>query len=442
MRAFRHKTLFSISMVVLLAGIAACGESPSATNSDDTAKSSETIELVYWNFDSHLQDNAELFNKTHPGIHVTSVRKSSSDNSYYPALQTAIKAGNAPDIALVEYQLMPTLLAVKGLVDISQYGANDVKSQFPAWTWAQVSQGSGVYGIPQDVGPMALYYRPDIFKAAGIDHPPATWEEYADDAAKIHAANPNNYISTFNPDNPGWVTALIWQGGGQWFSTNGTNWTVNINDANSKKVINFWNNLISKGLVKTIPDFSTDWNNDLKNGAISSWVSAVWGQGVLSSNAPDTKGKWAVASLPQWSTSSSVSAAWGGSATSVTTSSKHPKEAAEFAKWLNTNRESVALEVTGYGIYPAASFGADLPEVNKANDFFGGQKTSEIFAAASKNIDTKWTWGPTMVNLMKSQSQLMTDAVSKKTSLSDALDALQKSVIQDMKSNQISVSGS
>ena len=48
---------------------------------------------------------------------------------------------------------------------------------------------------------MALYYREDIFKKYNLPVP-TTWAQYADDAAKLHAADPKVYITDFTPRNP------------------------------------------------------------------------------------------------------------------------------------------------------------------------------------------------------------------------------------------------
>ncbi len=37
--------------------------------------------------------------------------------------------------------------------------------------WGQVKVNNGLWGIPQDTGPMGLLYRDDLFSAAGIKAP-------------------------------------------------------------------------------------------------------------------------------------------------------------------------------------------------------------------------------------------------------------------------------
>ena len=141
----------------------------------------------------------------------------------YAKMFSALQAGNAPDLGQVEYATLPNFEHVGGLVDLSKYGAGSVQSDFVPWTWSQVTQGSAVYAIPQDTGPMGLFYRADLFKKYGLPVP-TTWAQYLSDAKKLHAANPNAYIAAFPASDAQWFAGLAWQAGAKWFSTSGDTW--------------------------------------------------------------------------------------------------------------------------------------------------------------------------------------------------------------------------
>src|SRR5262249_17856642 len=159
-----------------------------------------------------------------------------------------------PDMAQVEFQVIPQFEASGGLADLSKYGALSLKNDFVAWAWAQVTQGSSVYAIPQDSGPEAMFYRWDVFKKLGIT-PPKSWTHFAPAAAKVNAADKTMYIHNFDPTDGGWIEAMIWQAGGNMFTQAGNTWTVKIDNPGSEKAINFWGDLITKGLVKVQPDW-------------------------------------------------------------------------------------------------------------------------------------------------------------------------------------------
>lgn len=400
------------------------------------------VNLTFWSWVPNLNTSVDLFNKTHPTIHVTWDKVVAGGLGSYAKMFTAIKANNAPDLGQVEYQFLPTFISTGGLVDLAKYGATSIKDRFVPWTWGQVAFGNSVYAIPQDTGPMGMFYRADLFKKYHIAVP-TTWAQYAAAAAKLHAANKNYYITDFPPKDPGWFIGLIWQAGGRWFRINGQSWKVAMNDAASKQVARYWQTLLDKKLVKTDPDFTDAWNADLASGGAATWITAVWGANTIPPGAPKTAGDWRAAPMPQWSAGKYVAGNWGGSTTVVFKSSKHPKEATEFAMWLNSNLNSMKLTmdpVKGAALYPALTAALDSPVVNQPSAFYGHQVIDKVFHDASNHVDVNFQWGPTMDQVFTDLGDQFSNAINGKTTLVKALDSLQASTVAAMKKQGFSVS--
>ena len=423
----RRILALALPLILALAALAGCGGGGSSTG---------VVNLTFWSFNDPIQKQVDLFNQTHANIHVTYHKEPSGFGQYYPKVLAAERAGNAPDIALIEYQYIPTMVANGALVDISKYGANSAKSQFDPAAWELASENGGVYGYPQDTGPMGLFYNKATFQKAGISSPPATWDEYAQDAAKIHALGSNYYISAFPPQSTGWFQGLEWQSGAQWFSIDSAKqaWKVSINSAASKQVADYWQNLLDKGLVSTVADFSNGWNAGLNNGTIATWPSAVWGQGVISGNAKDQSGNWAVASMPQWSAGANVTAMWGGSAISVISGTKHPAEANEFAQWYLTNQQSLQIGVTDIGWYPS-NLQARSSATNAPVAYYGNQVVDQVFV--KETVQPGWLFPPDLTSVTNLQGNDFSQAIANHTSLSAALDNLQSQIISDLTGNGI-----
>ena len=339
----------------------------------------------------------------------------------------------------MEYQEIPSFLLENGLVNLSEYGADKDRSKFVDWQWQQGVFGSAVYAIPQASGPMGLFYRSDLFKKWGIT-PPKTWDEYAQAAEKIHSADPKASIGTFPPGNSAWFTALAWQAGAKWFGVDGDTWSVNIASPQTLKVAAYWDELRTKKLIKTEPDFANGWYKDLQSGAITSWVSAQWGDAIISGNAPQTAGKWAVAPMPQWTKGANASANWGGSSTAVLKGAKHIPEALKFAEWLNTDPTSVDLLLQGGYGWPAGADAYKGSSLDKPSSFFGGQKYNEVFAQADKNIDTSWKWIPTIDATYQHLNDGFQAAVAGKGSFVSAVQQAQKQTVEDLKKKGLKVS--
>ncbi len=430
-------------LAVLFLGIlAACDSGASSSTSSGSSSGSSSsggqVNLTFWNWVQGVDKAAVAFNKLHPNIHVNVINVGGG-NAEYNKLYTAIKANNEPDLAQVEYQLVPTFETTGALVDLSKYGANSIKNQFVPWTWSQVSLRNSVYAIPQDSGPMVLYYRADLFQKYNLPVP-TTWAQYADDAAKLHAADPTAYMTDFPARDPGWFNGLVWQAGGQMFSINGQTWKVNINNPNAHKVATYWQDLLSKNLVKTEPDFSDAWYHDLGSGSVATWIGAAWGAGTIEPNAPQTAGKWRVAPIPQWQEGQSTNGNWGGSTTVMFNNTAHPKEAAEFAMWLNTDKVAVEDMIKGNAIYPASLANLASPLVNGPQPFFGNQNVGALFKTASKNVNPDYQWGPTINQVYNDFGDNFAGAVNGQNTLQDGLDSVQQSTVLFMQNQGFNVS--
>lgn len=434
MRRFASGFAFVAAMLVVMVPLAACGGSSSPTNSTTPTG---PVNLTYWSWIPGMDKQVALFNQTHPTIHIT-LSNVGAGPLQYNKLFPAIKANNEPDLAQIEFQTLPQFETTGSLVDISQYGANSVKDQFPSWMWNEVTLNNGVYAIPQDGGPMALFYRADIFQKYNLPVP-TTWAQYADDAAKLHAANPNAYITDFPPRNPGWFVGFIWQNGGNLFTTSGQSWKVTINSPQALQVASYWQDLISKKLIKTEPDFTNAWYSDLQTGALATWFSGAWGNGILKQNAPQSAGKWRVAAMPQWQAGQTVSSNWGGSTTVVFKSSKYPQQASTFAQWISANQQSALLEFTT-GAYPALLSAQSSPDMNSPQPFFGNQVINQVFSASAQQVNVNFQWGPTMEQVYNDMGDQFANAVNGHGTLSDGLNAVQQSTITYLQKQGFSVS--
>ena len=236
-----------------LVALTACSSSSTSGSSASGGTAAGPVKIQFWGWAPGYAQSVALFNKTHPDIQVSFETTASGSKGGYTKMLTAVKAGNAPCLAQVGYETLPSFAAAGALQDVSA-DADSAKSQFAAWTWNQVSIGGQVFGIPVDTAPMALLYRKDLFAKYGITKPPATWAEYAADAAKVHHADPTVYLGDFGNDAYNYA-GLAWQAGAQWFGTGGDQWQVSIDSAANQKVAGFWQGLESQGLLKNDPSY-------------------------------------------------------------------------------------------------------------------------------------------------------------------------------------------
>ncbi|TDK25341.1 extracellular solute-binding protein [Arthrobacter crusticola] len=443
MRAHYGKATAAFAMVsaLTLAGCAGGGGDSTAGGEGGSScePSSGPVDLTFTTWVPGMDKVVDLWNEENPDIQVKVQTGPNGNSGTYQNFFNQLQAGNAPDLGQIEYDALPNFRVQDGLENIAACeNVSDAEDQFVDWTWGQVTFGEddAVYAVPQDSGPMAMFYRKDLFEQAGIEVP-TTWEEYAAAAEEIKAQG--SYITNFPRGDVNWFAGNVWQAGGQWFSNDDEGWDVNLTGEESEQVANYWQDLLEKDQVSTLPSFSDEWNASFNEGDQWTWISAVWGASTLATGAPDTSGKWAVAPMPQWEDGGTAAGNWGGSSTAVLKGSDHPYEAAQFALWLNTDPEALALANELGGLYPAAKSATDLEAFSGGVEYFGGQKIYDVFAEASSNVDPNFTWGPTMTQTYTDVSDGFGKAIGGEGTLMDALTAGEEATVESLKSQSIPV---
>ena len=423
-----------------LAGCSASGGDSSGTGGDAAsctpADGDVTLEFTSWI--PGIEDVVEIWNEANPEIQVDVQTGPNGNGGTYQNFFNQIKAGDAPDLGQIEYDALPNFLVQDGLEDLS--ACEDVvaaEDQFVDWAWGQVTLGTeGVYGVPQDTGPMGLFYRADLFEQNGIEIP-TTWDEYREAAVKIRELG--GYITNFSQSDINQFAGFAWQDGAQWFSSDDEGWTVSLADDATATVADYWQSMLDDDLVATVPAWTDEWNNAYNSGQVWTWNSAVWGANSISSGAPDTAGSWAVAPLPQWEEGGSAAGNWGGSSTAVLKGSEHLYEATKFALWLNTSDEALTALAEAANLYPATTAGLDLPVYAEGVEFYGGQKIYDIFADAATQVSPDFAWGPTMTQTYSDVSDGFKAAVSGSGTLLDAIEKGQTATVDALKAASIPV---
>jgi multiple sugar transport system substrate-binding protein len=398
---------------------------------------SQKVTLTFWSWVPNMDKIVAVWNKANPDIQIKFTEASGGD-AELSKLLTAGKAKDMPDLAQIEYQSLPTMVSNGYLADISSY-AGDLKSDYPSGIWKQVTLGTGaLYGVPQDSAPLAFFYRKDIFAQYHLAVP-TTWAQYAAEAVQLHNDDKSLYMGDTAATDAGLFAGLSQQAGAQWWSSSGSSWSVGIDSAASQKVASFWGNLVQESAVDNQTAWTASWDKSFADSEYASWIAAVWAPGDLESSAANTSGDWAMAPLPQWTAGASVDGDWGGSATSVTSDSQHPQQAAEFISWLNHSAQGTSLLVSDGAIYPAAlsaesSSGLPAQTFMAQPDFYTLAKQYSAESAAA-------TWGPDVDVAYSDFSSDFTSSVSTGSGYLSALATLQSSVVKDMKSGGFTVSG-
>jgi len=426
----------SAGATALLAGCSSPGTT--SVNSAPVIRpaSGEKVTLTYWAWLKDLQNVCDIWNAKNPNVQVNAVWIPGGNGGGYQKMHSALAAGGGPDLAQIELRTIPEFMLVNGLVDLARYGAKDYADRFDKTLWGQVSFVDGVYGIPQDSGPMGLYYRPDLLQKVGADAP-KTWDDWAATAAELRKAK--IYIDCFPLADPSWFTAVATQAGASWLKVDGDSWTINMTDDATLNTARFFDKAIDKDLVTTAyAGFSTPWFAAAAADNIATLTSASWGDALLE-GVSGGKGKWRVAAMPTWPKGGYGSSYIGGSTAAVLANSKHPKEALEFAIWMQTSKEGIDALIKNCGI----GWSPDRDYIGKQREqpsaFFGGQNyNEEVFLPATHEQNPDWSWWP----ITQQSFNILADGFRKKSSggtLVDAVAQAEKNIITAFRNKGLSI---
>lgn len=434
----RNRRLLTLATAALLAvGAGACSSSKSTSTPGAAAEPAQAgpVSMEFWGWAPVYGNIVDQWNAAHPNVKVTFKKIPSGGKGGYTQITDAITAGKGPCLAQIEYGTIPSMLVKNAVMDITQYATPDMTKFVPSAVSA-ASVGGKIYGVPVDVGPMVLFYRTDLFAKYGIAKPPATWDEYQSDAEKVAAVDPSVKFGT-PPGDGNDLAAYSLQTGQSWYSASGNSWTVSIDNPGTRKVAAYWQGLKDKGLVTTTGNaWDPGFDKAAEAGKVLTFVNAAWAAGGLKSDLKDQAGKWAVAPMPTWSPGDGKSASNGGSATSVMTGCKTPREAEQFAAFLSTDPQAVSTGINVGELYPASTAGQDDPSFAAGDPYFGGQKVGDLYKTSAAQVPTTWTNGPTYQQVETD----FTTAMGQGT-IPDAVIKVQASTVAAIKQLGLSVTG-
>ncbi|RBY84465.1 extracellular solute-binding protein [Blastococcus sp. TF02A-30] len=235
MKRVRRGGLAALSVGMLLA-VAACG------GGEDDAAASGDEEITLWLAGSdtpqELRDYlVETFEAQNEGA--TLVIEEQDWNGLVPRLQTALASEDqTPDLVEIGNTQSPTFTNAGAFTDISDMvgdlGGDDLLQGFVE----AGSVDSTVYAVPYYSGARAVFYRKDLFQAAGIQVP-TTLEEFGAAAKALQAANPGgapNFSGFWFPGQD-WYNGIAWiySAGGDLAEKDGDQWVGALSSPESQE---------------------------------------------------------------------------------------------------------------------------------------------------------------------------------------------------------------
>jgi cellobiose transport system substrate-binding protein len=278
-----------LATVALLA--TACS---SAKSTKSSTPSNEPVTLQVNLFGTFGYKEAGLFDEyqqLHPNVKI-SFNSVEQEQNYYQALQTHLAAGSGlGDIQGIEVGRIAEIVQTRAdkFVNFNDYGGAALKDNFFPWKWQEATTADGAtIGLGTDVGPMAMAYRTDLFKKAGLPTDRTavaklwpTWADYVKAGQTYMAKAPSG--SAFMDSASGMFNAMVGASPNQYYDQSGKA----IYDTNPL-VKDAWNlsmQAIANKESAKLKQFDTAWNQAFSTGAFATIAAPSWMIGYIQGQA-------------------------------------------------------------------------------------------------------------------------------------------------------------
>ncbi|MFJ6215347.1 extracellular solute-binding protein [Streptomyces sp. NPDC092296] len=399
-RGTRAAIAAAAGLAICAALVTGCSSSSSDKSTSDNASSGassssggdsgEKITLRIGTFGQFGYDEAGLYKQyeaEHPNIKIVPENVTDS-GKYWDALKLHLASGSGvDDIQAIEVGNIAeaTSKLYDKFVDLSKAPGVQA-SNWVSYKWAQATTTGGqTIGLGTDVGPMAICYRTDLFKAAGLptdrDEVGKLWAGGWDDYLKVGEKFQKNAPagSHFVDSAGGIFNAVVSSQPEQYSNAQGE--LVYDKSAGVKLAWDTAVKAIQDGLSTGYQQFDDggNWAGGFKTGKFATVSCPSWMTGTIQTNAGDTgKGKWDIAAAP-------VAANWGGSFLGVPKGGKHEEEAIKLAVWLTSATQQEKI-FTQFGNIPSTVAGLDSPAVQDAKlAYFNDAPTGKIYGQIAKD---------------------------------------------------------
>ena len=316
-----------------------------------SAGAAEKVNLRLWLtgplFEDYLKKVIPVFEEQNPGI---SVKAETIDwGSYQQKILTAIAGGIAPDVVSVfvtdtaPFAEKNIFIPLDDLIDTSPFIENYLEGS--RWN-------GSLYALPIAMTVRPLYYRTDLLKEAGFSEPPKSWDDLRAVAKALAVPGEQGRLERVGfwvPTNHPYKTHQVWlaflqNNGGRVFDEKGN---PVFDSKEGVEAAELFHDLVKVDKVD-IPGTITADDKDMVQGKVAMLLSNSAIRGL----PEDFVGNVGVA-LPPYNKVPVVEAA--GEVIGITSTSKHPKEAAKLIAFLTTDVEASVLYARLEGGIPATA---------------------------------------------------------------------------------------
>ena len=343
------------------------------------------ITIWAWNVAARaLTEMADIFMQKYPKIKVN-VQEFGGVQAYEKYGVVLASGKEIPDIMQIESDYVQTFTETypQRFMDLRNYINIEGQVDPSKMSTSYDSEGRLV-SIPWDSGPVAMFYRADMFQEAGIDpNTIVTYDDFIKAGKQLQEKFPNVKMIGFpySRDDNLWRCLLV-QNEVYFLNSKGE---ITISSDKAVESISMLKRFIDEGIAMN----TVNWDSSImanKNGDIASYIIGGWWGGTIKDQMLEMKGKWKIMPMPAFTANGLRASSLGGSDLSITATDPIKQAAAiEFIKQTLMNVDNQIIMYEKYGLFPSYLPAYDDPRFLKSDDYFGDDYNS-ILANITKEI--------------------------------------------------------
>ena len=401
-----RKKVFNLMGIIVLMAVMLSACAPAATPTPVVAaEPSGKVTLWMWKAAHDTLINSGVLDKfkaEYPDVEVEVVEYAPAD--VYQKLPLALQAGTgAPDISLVENSHLAQIVSLGGLTDMTQW-VTPYLDKMNAYKWQDAKLDDKYYAMPWDSGPVVLYYRRDVFEAAGLPSDPesvseavSTWDKYFDVCQTIMEETGSACFSNNKANNYGRLyEMMLWQQGLGYYNAEGQV-TVDSpeNIATLETMKRFWDADLTSDQLEWTDGWYAELAAETDAKPIATLVEAAWMGAFLKGwIAPGTEGKWGVALMPAMEEGQVRAANDGGSAFVITEQSQNKQAAWALTEFLFGRVENQVAMFKSSDFFPSLEAAYADPVFTEPDPFFADQAVRPTYVDVVKEVPIAYVYGP------------------------------------------------
>jgi multiple sugar transport system substrate-binding protein len=352
----RLRALAAVAVATTLLAASACG-GDSGGGGSSAGSGDVTLRFTWWGGDTRTkltQQVIDAYQKDHPNIKIKG--EFGEWSGYWDKLATKVAANDAPDIIQMDEKYLREYADRGALQDLKKSEGIDT-SKFEDDTLKAGEFDGGLYGLNAGINSFAIVANPALFKAAGVAMPDDTtwtWDDYTRIAAELTTKLNGK---AFGTGAPGTNEAAL----NLWARQHGESlWTQDGKvGVSPEQVTAFYQQVLKMKDAKAIPSaeaISQDMNAALDQSAMATGKLAMtwmWSNQLNAmSKAAGTELKLLRVPSVEGKASANGSYYKGSMFWSISSRSKHPKEAAEFVNYLANSTAAGDVLLAERGVPP------------------------------------------------------------------------------------------